>query len=145
MTENQRRYQKSKEAYLKRAKAWHHTNKERSLELKRNWAKRNREKVVNNHKLWKWRKEGIKDASIETYNYLFKEQNGVCALCKTAPQTRKLALDHHHDSGEIRGLLCYTCNIGIGHLERLMELEGGLEGCKTYVQKRLKIPHLPLI
>lgn len=51
---------------------------------------------------------------------LLAKQNEVCAICK-CPETRtrsnrkiQLAIDHSHDSGLIRGLLCTDCNRGLG-------------------------------
>jgi hypothetical protein len=46
-------------------------------------------------------------------------QGGRCAICGTdTPGTvqRFFAMDHDHETGEMRGLLCYRCNIGIGNL-----------------------------
>ena len=50
---------------------------------------------------------GITEAQ---YSKLLKEQNGVCFVCQTLPRGRRLAVDHDHKTGEIRGLLCYYCN-----------------------------------
>lgn len=38
------------------------------------------------------------------------EQNGHCALCPSTPKTRRLAVDHNHKTGAVRGLLCHRCN-----------------------------------
>lgn len=49
-------------------------------------------------------------------------QQFVCAICKrpsiskATDLPRRLDIDHNHDSGKIRGLLCRSCNLGIGHL-----------------------------
>jgi hypothetical protein len=52
---------------------------------------------------------------VEARLKLFEEQNGCCAICKEPEsRDRELALDHCHDTGEIRGLLCSACNTGIG-------------------------------
>ncbi len=56
--------------------------------------------------------------TISEYELLAEKQNGQCGIC--GKQTydvggRRLAVDHNHDSGKIRGLLCYGCNIVIGH------------------------------
>jgi hypothetical protein len=48
------------------------------------------------------------------YDKLIKDQCGVCAICGMAPKRRKLSLDHDHYTGKVRGLLCNSCNIGIG-------------------------------
>ena len=59
----------------------------------------------------------------ERYSELLKFQNGTCAICKQ-PETatrmgkvKALAVDHCHQSGAVRGLLCADCNMGIGKLK----------------------------
>ena len=61
------------------------------------------------------------------YQRMFVEQKGVCAIC-AEPETKTrggkakwLAVDHDCDSGLIRGLLCQSCNLGIGHLHHSTE------------------------
>lgn len=61
--------------------------------------------------------------SLEDYNRMLEAQGGVCAICRN-PETHKrngklkaLAVDHHHSTGKIRGLLCSDCNTGIGKLK----------------------------
>lgn len=54
------------------------------------------------------------DLSLEEYNKLLADQGGVCAICGLPPTTRRLAVDHNHKTGEIRGLLCYNCNVSLG-------------------------------
>lgn len=55
------------------------------------------------------------------YSVLFEKQNGVCLICKL-PQRHKtmrnLCVDHDHTTGNVRGLLCYACNIKLGWYER---------------------------
>jgi hypothetical protein len=60
-------------------------------------------------------KYGITDGEYESLSAL---QSHVCAICSAAPKGRKtrLCIDHCHDSGRIRGLLCDACNRGIGLL-----------------------------
>jgi hypothetical protein len=52
------------------------------------------------------------------YDELYKQQNGCCKLCGKHQSELKRALDvdHNHKTGEIRGLLCITCNRAIGYL-----------------------------
>ena len=55
--------------------------------------------------------------NLSEYNAMLKAQDGVCALCrKTCATGRRLAVDHCHDTGRIRGLLCMRCNTAIGAL-----------------------------
>lgn len=51
--------------------------------------------------------------TVEQYNSLYNTQNGRCAICA---RQRRLVVDHCHQTGTIRGLLCHSCNTGIGHL-----------------------------
>jgi len=56
------------------------------------------------------RKYGIE---VEEYERLLAEQGGVCAVCGGS-DNRRLNTDHNHATGEVRGLLCSNCNLGIG-------------------------------
>lgn len=67
------------------------------------------------------RKNHLKTAyqlSPEEYEKLLSSQDGVCAICKKSPKSRRLAVDHDHSCcpgkstcGEcVRGLLCISCN-----------------------------------
>lgn len=47
----------------------------------------------------------------DEYDSILKSQDGVCAICKTSGPSRGLCVDHCHDSGKVRGILCHTCNI----------------------------------
>lgn len=42
----------------------------------------------------------------EEYDELFAFQRGRCYICQRAPRTKRLAVDHDHRTGEVRGLLC---------------------------------------
>lgn len=71
------------------------------------------------------RKFGI---SSERYAEMFNLQNGLCAICnrpETATRLGKvkaLAVDHCHNTGTIRGLLCADCNTGIGKLKENIDI-----------------------
>lgn len=54
--------------------------------------------------------------TVEEYDHLFAIQGGVCAICKKpCPSGKRLAVDHDHLTKRIRGLLCRSCNLGLGH------------------------------
>lgn len=51
------------------------------------------------------------------YDALVEQQNGLCAICGRPPRgSRGFAVDHCHDTDRVRGLLCTSCNVGIGNL-----------------------------
>lgn len=46
----------------------------------------------------------------EDYEAILEFQGGLCALCLQRPVSKRLAVDHDHQSGAVRGLLCSRCN-----------------------------------
>lgn len=60
----------------------------------------------------------------EDYEALLSEQGGVCAICSRPPGKIRLAVDHHHKSGILRGLLCSWCNYHV--------LGGGKDSAKLH-------------
>lgn len=64
------------------------------------------------------------DISLEEYNDLFSKQEGKCAICGThqSELNKSLCVDHDHETGEVRGLLCRTCNAGLGMFKEQREL-----------------------
>jgi hypothetical protein len=54
------------------------------------------------------------DLTLQQYNELLQVQNGVCAICGEKPGRKKLFVDLDHKTNKIRGLLCRSCNTGLG-------------------------------
>lgn len=54
--------------------------------------------------------------SLQDYDNLLKRQNGNCAICGIphSDPWNILHVDHDHETGDIRGLLCGTCNSALG-------------------------------
>lgn len=62
---------------------------------------------------WEIRLKEAYGLSADQYEQMWDAQAGCCAVCrKYIPY--KLAVDHCHDTRKIRGLLCTTCNMGLG-------------------------------
>lgn len=82
------------------------------LEYRRNWYldPENKRKVRSNFLKFNY---GI---DIVEYERLFDLQGGVCAICNLGVMGN-LSVDHDHETGEVRGLLCDKCNEGIGCLK----------------------------
>ncbi len=68
------------------------------------------------------------------YNEILQLQNYKCACCKTSePGGRgRWHVDHCHESGLVRGLLCHHCNVGIGNLGDSVE---GIENALNYLKE----------
>jgi hypothetical protein len=55
----------------------------------------------------------------EQYDFMLQEQGGVCKICKEEDKNgTRLAVDHCHETGAVRGLLCLACNNMLGQVEK---------------------------
>lgn len=63
----------------------------------------------------------------EQVQEMLAQANSKCACCGRV--TTSLLLDHNHQTGCVRGLVCNSCNVGIGHIER----DGFLELAQAYL------------
>lgn len=55
--------------------------------------------------------------SLEEYNSILKSQENRCPVCNNVfNEDKKPVVDHDHTTGKVRGLLCTSCNSGIGLL-----------------------------
>ena len=52
--------------------------------------------------------------TVADYERILGHQGGCCAVCGRFPCNVRLAVDHSHRTGEVRGLLCWGCNHAIG-------------------------------
>lgn len=55
--------------------------------------------------------------SEEAFRAMWLGQNGRCALCDSPLFQGETAIDHCHATGAVRGLLCNSCNFGLGHFK----------------------------
>lgn len=51
---------------------------------------------------------------LEEYEQMLEDQGGTCYICDNPPGKYRLSVDHCHESGTVRGLLCHDCNHGLG-------------------------------
>jgi hypothetical protein len=47
-------------------------------------------------------------------DYMLEQQDGLCAICRAAPAVH---VDHDHETGAVRALLCFNCNGGLGQFK----------------------------
>jgi hypothetical protein len=55
--------------------------------------------------------------SLQTYNEMLNSQNGKCYLCDNTEGDKRLHVDHNHETGKVRGILCSPCNTKLGVIE----------------------------
>ncbi len=75
------------------------------------------------------------------YTAMLDSQGRLCAICRKSGDKRGLAVDHCHETGAVRGLLCSECNIGMGKLGDTPE---GLMRAVRYLREARKRQQLPL-
>lgn len=119
---------KKKDGFRTRCKECHHNyyleNKEKINLSHKNWQSKNKDYIKIYNRIIKY---GV---SLDQYNQMLQEQNGVCFICgkeetiidKRVNRTVSLAVDHNHSTGKVRGLLCVKCNSILGLANDNIEL-----------------------
>jgi hypothetical protein len=72
--------------------------------------------------------------TLDEHTQMYENQNGVCAICKGVGdgKWKKLCVDHDHETGKVRQLLCRNCNMVLGQVRDNVNL---LEEMIKYLQK----------
>jgi len=112
-------YIRNREKVLERSRLWSKNNREKVNAAKRKWrATRPPEKQTYDSK--KKRIRHLKDLygmTPEDVDSMLAKQGGLCAMCGTPDPNwyRGWHIDHDHATHKIRGILCHSCNILLGH------------------------------
>ena len=137
-------YAANPEKFLAPKREWARKNPERARELKRlsyarnkaanfekRKARRARTRTQDALRTKLWRQANLDyefkpyGLTATQYESMHAAQSGLCAICQK-PETKRhnksgeicrLAVDHDHDSNEVRGLLCAACNIALGYFD----------------------------
>lgn len=86
------------------------------------WRRENQQHIMDNrlsyYARWKY---GITQ---EEFDALLEQQGGRCAICRTTDTSphKRFSIDHCHERGHVRGLLCHYCNVALGALKDRPEL-----------------------
>ena len=73
---------------------------------------------------------------IHQYETLLEEQDNTCYICNKS-EWRDLAVDHNHETGEVRRLLCTSCNTGLGLFQDDPKL---LKAAADYLETEFELP-----
>jgi uncharacterized CHY-type Zn-finger protein len=92
------------------------------------WQRKNPEKVKQAWAAWEARNPGQNrrdvlkkyGLTLKQYEQQLADQGGKCAICREEYDV--LCVDHDHETGVNRGLLCRNCNSGIGKLRDSVEM-----------------------
>ncbi len=82
--------------------------------------------------------------SIDDYSALLDAQGGTCAICGRTPEESgaTLHVDHDHVTGKLRGILCRSCNHGLGrfqdNIEWLFNAACYLQTCEKRIAQQLQ-------
>lgn len=101
---------------------WRAKNGDKNRAYHRNWAKRNPLAMTAKSLRHEY---GL---TIEQYAAMFESQKGRCKICtapivsqlmntREMPRTTVAHVDHCHETGCVRGLLCFNCNVGLGKFQ----------------------------
>ena len=132
-----------KERKLKRLKEWVADNPEKRAEQKKRHYLKNNDRIDQKTKDWynnnkeRYYGNSIKrkyGVTLSEYNALRAKQNYRCAICGDHENDvgKKMYVDHNHDTGKIRKLLCTRCNVGIGMMRDNPEI---LENAAKYIRE----------
>lgn len=72
------------------------------------------------HQKRRWSLKVKYNLTLEDYNKMYKQQNGCCQICGKHEEI--LDVDHNHQTGEVRALLCRACNTLTGQVENRGDL-----------------------
>lgn len=80
-------------------------------EYRKEWRKNNRHIISEKQ----WKQRGIVDMTYNKYLEELKNQKGLCLICENKMNNPQV--DHDHQTGKYRGILCIPCNNGLGVYE----------------------------
>ena len=121
--------QANQEAINAKRRAYRAANREKLDAYKRQWEKDNPEILSMQRARKRIKDMNVRqniqlrhhyDITLDAYNEVLAAQGGVCVICQefnVTERSNRLVVDHDHESGVLRGLLCHRCNCGLGYFK----------------------------
>jgi Recombination endonuclease VII len=113
------RYRANRDVLVDKMRQYRADHPDRVAESLRRYRKKYPERLAARARVQNLKRFGI---TVADYNRIHNEQDGVCKICRRPETTlchgslMSLSVDHCHATNRVRGLLCNTCNRGIGLL-----------------------------
>lgn len=107
----------------KSKKRWANTSDEKKAEYNENAKAARRANPEKYRRYDVKRKLSSLGLTVDDYDAVLALQNGKCGICSRGPngRGRHLHVDHDHETGNLRGLLCHSCNTSLGHFKDSIE------------------------
>jgi len=102
----------------KRWKKYYDKNSKKLYQNKKEWSQEYYQSHKDLYKKYWWnKKKKLFNIDRDDYDRILKEQNNACIICHRHKDELgyTLHIDHNHETGKFRGLLCYNCNAGLGN------------------------------
>lgn len=107
--EYQKQYRiKHKERLDAYKKEWNIENPDKAKKHQKDYALKNTDKRASWQRLYRY---GLTDGM---FSEMIEDQNNECKICSRSFEETKIFVDHCHDTGSVRGLLCPSCNTALG-------------------------------
>ena len=119
---NKQYYIKNKKRIISDCQKYYKLNRDKLLYYQRIIRQNPKIKLDRREAAWKFKgilNENGSPFTEQDYRQFFDIQDGKCKICKkcNSDLKRGLFVDHNHTTGKARGLLCHSCNAGIGHFK----------------------------
>lgn len=119
-----------------------HKDPEVRRAYQRDWRENNRDKTRAYSKAWKQAHPEKHASNVMKHRYgithaerdaIMVAHNNACAICKASD--KPLRVDHCHNTGTVRGVLCHNCNVALGHFKDNPEV---IRKAIAYLNKEIK-------
>ena len=122
-------YAYCKECNARRTREWSAKNRERKAASAKEWAAKNPERLRESQRNAYYRRtHGI---SFDEVRSMLEKQSFRCEVCSKEINEDTLVVDHCHNGGHVRGILCNQCNIWLAPLEK----DGFLSRALAYLER----------
>ena len=125
-------YKAHKEEIKERQKKWRKAHKREIQQYnKQHWEKYKHKR--NKSEIKEWNLKRLYNITLDQFNQILESQDNRCAICgKEFTENNPPCVDHNHETKQVRALLCFKCNAGLGSFDEDPKL---FDKAKSYVVK----------